>query len=88
MDKILKLKAVYKSKLGSIIKFKRSLQEISFRLEKLVVPEQLHNVESTSASALKAKEEVERVLASERSSWDADRAIIQSTLDMPRQETN
>lgn len=49
VDKILKLKAAYKSELGSIIKFKRSLHEISLRLETLMVVEQLHNVESTSA---------------------------------------
>lgn len=44
---------------------------------------------NTKREALKVRfDEVERLLASEQSSWDADRSILQSNLDVVRREVS
>lgn len=83
-DENFKLKTAYKSEFGSRIKDERDFQKRNDMLELLLDAGQTWN---TERETLKMRlKEVERVLASEWSSWDANRFILQLNLDVVREE--
>lgn len=84
MDENFKLETAYKSELGSRIKDEQDLQKRNDRLELMLDAGRTWN---TKRETLKMRlKERKRVLASERSSWDANRSILQSNLDIVQEE--